>query len=134
MLGRWIAALCVLCATFAHEASAQANPSVCIESPSSFVLIEREVLQADAPLPSPLRDEELPWCASSDDPRCAPLHDNSVPSSVGVRIAPALDTSASWSEPIASAEHEFIPHAGLLPSAGQFSRLERPPRSVRRSL
>jgi hypothetical protein len=134
MLGRWIAALCVLCATLAHGPRAQASASVCIESSSSIALVERELPHAEAPLPSPLRDEELPWCASADDPRCAPLHDNSAPSSVGVRIAPVLDTSAPKPEPIASSDHEFMQHAGLLPSAGELGRLERPPRTDRRSL
>lgn len=134
MLGRWTAALCLLCALHAHEASAQPLSSACIESSSSLVPISRDEAQDDIALPSPVRDDELPWCASDEDPRCAPLQGSSAPSSVSVRIASAIEPFATKAEAIASAVHDFMPHAGLLPSAGTESRLERPPRAARRAL
>ncbi len=140
MLGRWIAAFGLLCASVAHEASAQALPTTCvdIEASSPLGLFERDEAREardDIALPSPLRDEELPWCASDDDPRCAPLHGTSAPGSVGARFAPAIDSVVSVrAAPIACADHEFMPHEGLFPSALAPRRLERPPRPARRPL
>jgi hypothetical protein len=130
-MGRLLASIGVLCATFAQAPHAAALAGLCSEA-APIAMLDVEDAHADAPLPSPLRDEELPWCASADDPRCAPLDNSRAPSSVGVRKAPAIEVAALPTEAIAEAAHDFMPHAGLAPSAGTSSRLERPPRAARR--
>jgi hypothetical protein len=82
-------------------------------------------------VPAPLRDEDLPWCVSADDPRCAPLHTDAG------RLG--SDTSAAFTAsqphegttlPSAASCETRTPRSGLAPRPGISHRVERPPRSI----
>src|SRR5690349_19988369 len=110
MMGRLAATGTLLCA-FSSATPSYALTAMCTEqsvsgaresepSPSSSLAVCFAPLLATAPVtaPAPLawpdlapqRDEDLPWCASPDDPSCSPLPANSSPSAMAVRAAPAI--------------------------------------------
>jgi hypothetical protein len=82
---------------------------------------------------APLRDEELPWCISANDPRCAPLNTGDTgkgPFDGDARVVlSAADTGADAAQlPLRS--QSFTPRAGLHPRHGVSHRVERPPRAI----
>jgi hypothetical protein len=81
--------------------------------------------------PSPMRDEDLPWCASAEDPRCAPLHGDSTSIRIALRHPLAAASAFAPQRPSASDDGKFTPNAGLAPRAGISNRVERPPRPSR---
>lgn len=122
---REIAALILLGAALVLPQHAGAQSVMCAE-PDFAAALERAERDAAAPLP--LGDEDLPWCANADDPRCAPLDAGSTPLSLGLRHPLAVDAEQPDGACIPSADRIFAPHVGLVPRAGISSRLERPPR------
>jgi hypothetical protein len=135
---RLLAALVVLGAALAPVSNARAFSTMCTEQ--SFVSFadeseaEQDVPMQPAAVPAPLRDEELPWCTSAADPRCSPINGNSSPASAGLRQPAAIHVDMPATDLVSAAEFEFTPQLGLHPSAGEGSRVERPPRAARRSL
>jgi hypothetical protein len=80
----------------------------------------------------PLRDDELPWCVSADDPRCAPLHHGAEPISVASRQAATADADAPVRIVPNARAQVFTPDPGLAPHPGIAHRIERPPRAAGR--
>jgi hypothetical protein len=98
--------------------------------------IELQSARSAAPLEGQLplrdeRDEDLPWCTSADDPRCAPLPGDSAAVSMALRqpLAAAAHGDAMASSP--ASEEELTPHVGPSPCTGISNRVERPPRPIR---
>ena len=83
--------------------------------------------------PAP-RDEELPWCVSADDPRCAPLHHDTAPPQVGSRLPMAALADAPTRGDFATGHQAHTARAGLARNPGISHRVERPPRATGRSL
>jgi hypothetical protein len=84
---------------------------------------------AEHAAPAPLREEDLPWCVSADDPRCAPLHPDA--GRLGSETSAAFTASqsnASSSPPAFAACEVRTPHGGLAARPGIHHRVERPPR------
>jgi hypothetical protein len=130
-MGRPFAALAVLGAALLLPQSALAQSAMCVEPVFSpiAVSVERSAAQPDAP--APLRDEDLPWCTGADDPRCAPLHDDSTALRLAVRQPLAAATDALCASTARAAESKLTPRTGPLPHAGIRQRVERPPRPAR---
>jgi hypothetical protein len=88
------------------------------------------LLEALRALPPPPSDEELPWCASAEDPRCSPLPAHSTPPELAVRVFAA--TVLTDKTTLASAPAGEITHVAyadeLPPASGVHARVERPPR------
>ena len=78
---------------------------------------------------APPREDELPWCVSADDPRCAPLHNDSGPLSTERRITAGLFATAPCPLIVAESARTFTTCVGLLPHPGVHHRVERPPRA-----
>lgn len=134
---RLLAALVVLGAALAPISSARALSTMCTEQ-SIVSFVDEAEATPEAPLqpiavPSPLRDEDLPWCTSAEDPRCSPMRGNSSPASPGLRQPAAIHVGVPVASPVPATELEFTPQLGLHPSAGEGSRVERPPRAARRA-
>jgi hypothetical protein len=84
---------------------------------------------AEHAAPAPLREEDLPWCVSADDPRCAPLHPDAGRLGSETSAAFTASQSNASSTPRAFAASEArTPHSGLAPRLGVSHRVERPPR------
>ena len=124
-MGLKIAALILLGAALVLPQSAVAQSAMCA-APDFAAALERA--EHEAALPLPLRDEDLPWCATAEDPRCAPLDSHSAPVALGLRQPLAAATCDSATRFAASDDSTFTPRVGLLPRAGTSSRIERPPR------
>jgi hypothetical protein len=93
------------------------------------------VATAGAAAPAPLRDDELPWCVSADDPRCAPLH--SDPARLGSDTSIAFTASQPGAQSVAPQPRRpaaWTARSGLAPRPGVSARVERPPRAVTRSV
>ena len=99
---------------------------MCTEAAFSAAL---EHAEHEAALPLQPRDEDLPWCASAEDPRCAPLDSHSAPVGLGLRQPLAVTTAevATARRPAAD-DSTFTSRVGLAPRAGISNRIERPPR------
>jgi hypothetical protein len=88
------------------------------------------VVLADAPLPP--ADEEVPWCVSAEDPRCAPAHGGApapLPTDARVSLvdgAPARPRA--WPATSTQANPSQLSLGEL---AGVFREVERPPRMHR---
>src|SRR5688572_31402684 len=111
-MGRAIAGLVVLGAALVLPQSAQAQSAMCAEP--AFVSAgagERAPTESDAP--SPMRDEELPWCAGAEDPRCAPLpgHSSSIQMAVRQPLAAAAATVSEGARD--GRDCKLTPHTGL---------------------
>jgi hypothetical protein len=100
------------------------------------LLIAQSAREHSAPIandgaPVPLREEDLPWCVSADDPRCAPLHNDAgrfgSDSSVGFTAA---QPHADALPPKPPACETWTPSSGLAPRLGVSHRVERPPRGA----
>jgi len=130
-MARWFAALALLGTLLVATQSAAALSTMCAE-PSFASALERQ--EAQAFVPSPLRDEELPWCARPEDPRCAPLHGDSGAMRIDLRHATAIAGEPEVAARANCEDHSFNSDMGLVPHAGVQSRVERPPRTDRRSL
>jgi len=78
---------------------------------------------------APLRDDELPWCVSADDPRCAPLHNGSGPLSTERHIAAGVFATEPFPAVVAETVRSFTARVGLVPHPGIHHRVERPPRA-----
>jgi hypothetical protein len=106
---------------------ATAGASMCTE-PTLERLADTTVADA-APPPT---DGEVPWCANSDDPHCAPLPARPEPTRVEgrtpVNAVSHAATSDDW--PCGSARPSSA--QGLSHAAGVTHRLERPPRPAGR--
>jgi hypothetical protein len=134
---RFLAALVVLGAALAPAPRAQALGTMCTEPAIVSLIEEIEAEEPPAPpsaTPSPLRDEDLPWCTNADDPRCSPLNGSGSAPSVGLRQPAAIHSVTPAPDHLSEVELEFNPQLGLYPSAGEGSRVERPPRAARRAL
>jgi hypothetical protein len=81
--------------------------------------------------PAPLGDEDLPWCVSADDPRCAPLHTDAgrLGSETSAAFTASQPHESTTLQPTASCETR-TPRSGLAPRSGISHRIERPPRSI----
>jgi hypothetical protein len=153
---RRFAALAVLAATLVLPRNAEAQSAMCAEPAAELLTVggtalaprggataRRVALSGIAPAlrggtmsvpseaPSPMRDEDLPWCASAEDPRCAPLHGDSTSIRIALRHPVAAGSAFAPQRPTASDDDEFTPDAGLAPRAGISNRVERPPRPSR---
>jgi hypothetical protein len=120
--------VCLLgAAQTAHAASVCTEPLLMTPDEARDALLELEALRA---LPPPASDEELPWCANADDPRCAPLPAHSTPPELALRVFAA--TVVTDKTTLASAPAREITHVacadGLPPASGVHARVERPPR------
>jgi hypothetical protein len=84
---------------------------------------------AEHAAPAPLGEEDLPWCVSADDPRCAPLHSDAgrlgSDTSTGFTASQAHDDAALARGPSSETR---TPRSGLAPRPGISHRIERPPR------
>jgi hypothetical protein len=127
-MGRRFAALALLAALLAATQSAAALSTMCAE-PSFAAAHERQ--EAQALVPAPLRDEELPWCASPEDPRCAPLHGDSGSIRISMREPTAIAGDPAGIARACAGADSFTPSTGLHPRAGVHGRVERPPRADR---
>jgi hypothetical protein len=78
---------------------------------------------------APLPEDELPWCVSADDPRCAPLHTDSGP--LGPERYSPAGVFATEPSPttVAGAVRTMTACAGLVAHQGVHHRVERPPRA-----
>jgi hypothetical protein len=82
----------------------------------------------------PLHEEELPWCVSADDPRCAPLHHDSAPIQLVTRLLVTAHADTPARASIPNGSPALTPHIGLTPRPGVQERVERPPRKLGRAL
>jgi hypothetical protein len=123
-----LAALAVLGAALVLPQSAAAQSAMCA-APALDLQAARTAPQAQAP--SPLREEDLPWCAGAEDPRCAPLHGDSTALVMALRQPLAAATSAVPPRCRAIDDCKFTPRMGLVPCVGISNRVERPPRPIR---
>jgi hypothetical protein len=82
----------------------------------------------------PLREEELPWCVSADDPRCAPLHHDAAPTQLVGRMLVTAYADAPVRGELPNGSQIFTPRSGLNPQPGVQARVERPPRMSGRAL
>lgn len=78
--------------------------------------------------PAPVRDEELPWCTSSEDPRCSPLHTNTSAAASDTRSSAATPSGAAVAPLRIGTCMKLSARLGLAPEAGISHRVERPPR------
>jgi len=76
-------------------------------------------------------DDELPWCVSAEDPRCAPLHHGAGPLGAPARFTatPAYGGAATTPE-LRLVGQNTTPRIGLAPRLGVKHRVERPPRAT----
>jgi hypothetical protein len=112
----------VLAALAAGGAQAQVcNP---IEEPG----IE-QAARAAPPHQTPLPEDDLPWCVSADDPRCAPLRNDSGPLSTERRIAAGVFLDTASPAMLPETIQTFTECVGLVPHQGVHHRVERPPRA-----
>jgi hypothetical protein len=125
---RRFAALALLASLLAATQSAAAMGTMCAE-PSFAAAQERQ--EPPGFVPSPLRDEELPWCARPEDPRCAPLHSDSGAFRINAREPTAIAGDPAVIAGARCGAESFAPNMGLNPHAGVHSRVERPPRADR---
>jgi len=124
---RRFAALVVLAAALVLPHSAEAQSAMCAE-PALDLLTARVAPPSEAP--SPVRDEDLPWCASAEDPRCAPLHGDSSSIRMALRHPLAATASPVAERPTGSGDFTFTPDVGLIARPGISNRVERPPRRI----
>lgn len=124
---RRFAALAVLAAAMVLPQNAEAQSAMCAE-PAVELLTARIAPPSEAP--SPVRDEDLPWCASAEDPRCSPLHGDSSSIRMALRHPLAAAASPAPQRPTASDDCTFTPDAGLAARPGISHRVERPPRPI----
>jgi hypothetical protein len=107
------------------------RPEMC--SQSSVLLSTQVVTRAvSAPVPSPVDDDDVPWCVTQNDPRCSPIQQGSLPSQVSVQAK--LSSVAPLVVPLPRAREllaEPLPSQPGQARTGGRSRLERPPRSGR---
>jgi len=106
--------------------SALALGEMCVEQ-GRLTTVELRPVELTASHQVPREDQSIPWCASPDDPRCAPDGD-SEQSSGRLRILLASFTRAT-APPAGSAntsDHEGDRQDGR--RSGFASRVERPPR------
>jgi hypothetical protein len=112
----------VLAALAAGSARAQiCNP---IEEPGNEPTLQAAPARQALP-----REDELPWCVSADDPRCAPLHHGSGPLSTERRITAGVFATVSPPTILAESVRTVTACVGLLPHPGVHHRVERPPRA-----
>ena len=100
-----------------------------ILTPAPAFPVFRAYSAAEAPAPSLAVDAEILWCASSDDPRCAPAHPGSgsttpPTSSASASVLPASHPSVADS-PIATLRETRERSAAR---SGFTRSLDRPPR------
>ena len=127
-MARRLEALALFGALTALTQSAAALSPMCTEPSFASAQEQRE---AQAIVPTPLREEDLPWCASAEDPRCAPLHGDTGSLAIGIRQATAVAADAVVPRRAPVGDERFTPNLGLHPHAGVASRIERPPRAGR---
>lgn len=123
--------VCVLgVAQNARAASVCTEPLLSTPDEARDARLDLEGLAALPSLPVlPLSDDELPWCASAEDPRCSPLPAHSTPPELAVRVFAATVLSDQTTLACAPArEVTHVANAGLSPSFGVHYRVERPPR------
>jgi hypothetical protein len=106
-------------------------PSVSAPRPTpAAARLEVEAL-ADLPAQGAAPDEshdEVPWCVSGDDPRCAPIGGGSTPVQVDGRT-PVSGLCTRLTEPAwPQGDIIFTARTGHRPRAGVSFRIERPPR------
>jgi putative hemolysin len=89
---------------------------------------------AARPTVPPLREEDLPWCVSADDPRCAPLHHDSAPTQLVARLMVTAHADTPARDNLPNGSQALTPHTGLTPRPGVQERIERPPRTLGRAL
>ena len=104
-----------------------AQSAMCVE-PAFAPAAPRAAL---AEVPAPPREEDLPWCASADDPRCAPLPGDSTALRLALRQPLAAAAATLPRSTAVTGEFAFTPRTGLVPHAGIRNRVERPPRPIR---
>jgi hypothetical protein len=113
----------VLAALAAGSAQAQiCNP---IEDPGAPLTVHVAPTRQAAPPP----EDELPWCVSAEDPRCAPLHTDSGPLSTERRITAGVFATVASPLNVAESARTFTTCVGLVPHPGVHHRVERPPRA-----
>jgi hypothetical protein len=125
---RRFAALAVLAAALVLPHSAEAQSAMCAEPAVDLLLTARIAAPSEAP--PPVRDEDLPWCASAEDPRCAPLHGDSSSIRMALRQPLAATTAPAARRPSGSDDCTFTSDAGLAARPGISNRVERPPRRI----
>jgi len=78
---------------------------------------------------APPHEDELPWCVSADDPRCAPLHNDSAPPNTERRITAGVFAAVTSPLIVGESVRTFTACVGLAPHPGVHHRVERPPRA-----
>jgi hypothetical protein len=133
VLATWLVSS-VSAASFAHSDGRAATIDAPIANAAGRVIAAPCTNTADCPA-QPTHEDDLPWCVSADDPRCAPLHTGTRSQDTDShRIAPSAACDPTSMAVAPAYRASFTPASGLLPQAGIDQRVERPPRSSERSV